>query len=160
MNLLKFVAIAAAVATTFATTTFAETYKVGDLMIEGAWARPSIGKTGNSAAYMTITNTGGTADKLIAVSTPRAGKAQLHTHIRDKDIMRMRHVKDGIPVPEKGMAALKPGGYHVMLMRLQTPIKKGEQIPLTLTFERSGDITIQANVQMKPGMKDGMHKHK
>jgi copper(I)-binding protein len=167
MNKLKSFAFAASLATAIGTTAFAGENKSSALTIEGAWVRPSIGKSGNSAAYMTISNAGGTADTLISVTTPRANKAQLHTHIRDKDIMRMRHVKDGVTVPAHGTVVLKPGGFHVMLMRLETPIKKGEKIPLTLTFKQAGDVTVQAHVQMKPGMaghmrqkKAPMHKHK
>ena len=127
--------------------------KVGSLTVDAAWARPSIGKRGNSAAYMTITNEGGAPDRLIAVANPQVGKASLHTHIRDGDIMRMRHVEGGIPVPAHGTVALKPGGYHVMLMRLKAPIEKGGTLPLTLTFERADTVTVQATVTMKPAMK-------
>ncbi len=160
----KFILVVA-LSTTMGNIATAEEYNVGALKIETPWARPSIGKKGNSAAYMTIMNTGGVADTLVAVATPRADKAQLHTRIYDKDIVRMRHVKDGIPVPAHGEVALKPGGYHIMLMRLDTPIKKGESVPLILTFKKAGKVTVQAHVQMKPGMKGHMnkkmeHKHK
>jgi len=132
--------------------------KLGTLTIEAAWARPSIGKRGNSAAYMTIANGGGVPDKLMSVSTPQAGKAQLHTHIRDGEIMRMRHVEGGIPVPAHGTVALKPGGYHVMLMRLTAPVEKDSMLPLTLTFEKAGTVTVHASVSMKPVMKGHGHK--
>lgn len=139
--------------------------KFGNLIIDAVWARPSIGKAGNSAAYMTITNKGDTPDKLIAVANPQVGKAALHTHIRDGDILRMRHVKGGVPVPAHGTVTLKPGGYHVMLMRLKAPVEKGGMLPLTLTFEKAGTVIVQAEVTMKPAMKGHgstkmPHKHK
>ena len=158
MNISKFIAVAAICATGFAAAVSAAEVKLGDLTIDAAWARPSIGKKGNSAAYMSITNKSGTQDRLIAVSTPQAGKAELHTHIRDGDIMRMREVKGGIPVPAHGSVALKPGSYHVMLMRLASPIVKGSMLPLALTFEKAGTVTVHAPVTMTPAMKGHGHK--
>ena len=166
MNISRSIVLAAVFVAAISTTVVAGDGRTGALKVDGAWARPSIGKTGNSAAYMTITNSGGTPDTLIAVATPHAGKAELHTHIRDKDIMRMRQVKGGIPVPANGKAELKPGGSHVMLMKLKEPIKKGTMISLTLTFKYAGNVTVHANVQMSQGMKghkekkkEKMHKH-
>lgn len=156
MKISKSIALAAAFFTAISTTAVAGDGKIGPLKIDDTWARPSIGKAGNSAAYMTITNSSGAADTLVAVTTPYAGKAELHTHIRDKDIMRMRQVKGGIPVPANGKVELKPGGYHVMLMKLKEPIKKDTMIPLTLTFKNAGNVTVHANIQMSPGMKGKM----
>ena len=156
MNISRSIVLAAAFVTAISTSAVAGDGETGALKVDGAWARPSIGKTGNSAAYMTITNSGGAPDTLIAVTTPHASKAELHTHIRDKDIMRMRQVKDGIPVPANGKAELKPGGFHVMLMKLKEPIKKGTMLPLTLTFKNAGDVTVHANVQMSQSMKGRM----
>ncbi len=153
MKRLTLFAAALAVSATIGSTAFAAEVKIGALTIDHAWARPSIGKRGNSAAYMTIINKGGTQDRLIAVTNPQVGKATLHTHIRDGEIMWMRHVKDGIPVPAHGAVELKPGGYHVMLMRLKTPVEKGGMLPLTLTFEKAGTVTVHAEVTMKPAMK-------
>jgi copper(I)-binding protein len=136
----------------------AEPFKAGSLTVEAVWARPSVGTRGNSAAYCTIHNAGSTADRLVAAATPYAGKVELHTHIRDGDVMRMRPVEGGIPVPAGGMVALKPGGYHVMIMQLKQPIVMGGTLPLTLTFEKAGAVTVQASVQMKPGMTGHRHK--
>jgi hypothetical protein len=158
MKFLKLITAAAVFATGFAAAVSAAEVKLGELTIDAAWARPSIGKRGNSAAYMSITNNGGTTDKLIAVSTPQAGKAELHTHIRDGEIMRMRQVKGGIPVPAQGSVALKPGSYHVMLMKLSSQIKKGAMLPLTLTFEKAGVVTVHAPVTMTPAIKGHGHK--
>ena len=60
---------------------------------------------------------------------------QLHTHIKDGEVMRMRQV-EAIDVPAHGEVALKPGSYHVMFMKLKAPLKKGEKFPLELTFEK------------------------
>lgn len=150
-------AAAVLVAAGLTATAHAADVQHGALTIEGAWARPSIGTKGNSAAYFTIRNTGA-ADRLVSVSTAQAGRVELHIHKRDGDIMRMREVEGGIPVPAHGDVALKPGGYHVMLMRLTAPIKKDSTLPLTLTFEKAGTVTVHAAVSMKPAMKGHGHK--
>lgn len=70
---------------------------------------------------------------------------QLHTHIKDGEVMRMRQV-EAIDVPAHGEVALKPGSYHVMFMKLKAPLKKGEKFPLELTFEKAGKVTIEMPV--------------
>jgi copper(I)-binding protein len=121
------------------------------------WARASAGQTG--AAYMMLKNDGDTDDKLIAVSTAAAAKAELHNMTMEGDVMRMRSV-DGIPVKAHGSAELKPGGLHVMLMGLKAPLKQGDSIPVTLTFEKAGKVSVQVPVQpagaAAPAM-GGMH---
>ncbi|MHA1569377.1 MAG: copper chaperone PCu(A)C [Alphaproteobacteria bacterium] len=126
--------------------------KVGALEIEDAWARPSAGRTG--AAYMKIENKGATPDRLVAVETPRAKRAELHISVMKDDVMRMRQVK-GIDVPSGGEAVLRPGGLHVMLMGLAKPLVAGEHFPLTLVFEHAGRTTL--DIEVRP-MGAGGHK--
>lgn len=139
------------------TAAFAGDIEAGALTIKNAWARPSIGAHGNSAAYLTIHNSGDTADRLIGAATPQAGKVELHSNLREGDIIRMRAVEDGIVVPAHGMVSLKPGGTHIMLMQLSEPLKMDGTLPLTLTFEQAGTVTVTAGIRMKPGMAG--HKH-
>src|ERR1700754_3488725 len=107
----------------------ASAQSAGKVSVETPWARASAGTTG--AAYFTLKNQGDADDRLVAVSTPAAGKAELHTMTMEGDVMKMRPV-DGIPVAAHGTAELKPGGLHVMLMELKAPLKQGESFPLTL----------------------------
>ncbi len=123
--------------------------KVGDITVEAPWARASAGKAKAGAAFMTLNNAGATDDKLIKASADVSKKAELHTHIREGDIMRMRRV-EAIDVPAGGVATLEPGGDHVMLMGLREPLKEGETFPLTLTFENAGEVTVEVMV-MKAG---------
>lgn len=120
--------------------------------VEAAWARASAGETG--AAYLTVKNDGDTPDKLIAVVTPAAGSAALHEMKMEGSVMKMRPVLD-ISVPAHGSIVLKPGGYHVMMMELKEPLKQGMSFPLTLKFEKAGDVSVQVAVQgigaMGPG---------
>ena len=129
----------------------AHDYKAGELTIDHPMSRPSAAR--NGAVYMTIENKGAAPDRLVAASTPRAGKAELHTHIMDGDIMRMRQV-EAIDLPAGGKAELKPGGFHVMLLGLTAPLKEGDRYTLTLEFQKAGKVPIEVWVE-KPGAADG-----
>jgi len=115
--------------------------KAGDLDIQHPWTRATAQGAPNGAGFMVIVNKAHEADKLIAVSTPVAASAELHTHIQEGEVMRMRPV-DGIDVPAMGQAVLKPGSFHIMLMGLKEPLVKDTKIPMTLTFQKAGKIEI------------------
>ena len=121
----------------------AHEYKLGSLEIEHPWARPS--NVQNGAAYMTITTMGKDSDRLVSVTSPVADAVELHTHIMDGNIMRMRPV-DGIDVMPGKPTELKPGGFHVMLLGLKHPLVAGSTFPLTLTFEKAGSMSVDVAV--------------
>lgn len=145
----------------FAHAGLAQTTSPQTIEIEHAWARASGGKTG--VAYFTIINKGTIDDRMISASTPVAQKAEPHTTVDDHGIMKMRPVH-GIVVKAGGRAELKPGGLHLMLIGLTAPLKEGQSFPLTLTFEKAGNIDATATVEKAgamsrrdmPGMDDGM----
>jgi len=128
----------------------------GDISVEGPWARASAKMARAGAAFMTIKNMG-EADKLIAAKADISKKVELHTHIKDGDVMKMRKVKGGITVPAKGMAMLKPGGDHVMFMGLSKQLKEGEMFPLTLVFEKAGEVKVHVKINKAGAM--GAMKH-
>ncbi|MDH3700284.1 MAG: copper chaperone PCu(A)C [Alphaproteobacteria bacterium] len=121
-------------------------FRAGDIHIEQPWARATIGKGRVGVAYLRLRNSGDESDRLIGATTPAAEHASLHTHRMTGDILRMRPV-DAIPIPAGGTAMLKPGGLHIMLMRMTRSLKQGEIFPLTLTFERAGTITVEVTVK-------------
>ncbi len=134
--------------------------QLGPLRIETPWTRAALqGRQG--AGFLVIRNTGAEADRLVAASSPVSGRMELHTHIRDGDVMRMRPVDD-IPVPAGGSVTLQPGGLHLMFMGLNRPLVAGESIPVTLRFAEAGEVTIQLAVQAAgargPGGGHG-HRH-
>lgn len=125
-------------------TTAAETYKVGNLEIKGCWARPGQQQK-NTAMYMTIKNTmASNGDRLIKAECLAANAVELHDHINEDGIMKMRPV-DGIAI--KDTAELKPGSLHIMLMGLKQDLKEGEHIEMKLSFEKAGAITVKVPVQ-------------
>lgn len=133
----------------------------GPVAVKEAWARATIPNR-PGAAYLTIHNGGEADDRLVAASSPAAGRVELHTHIMDGDVMKMRPV-EAIAAPAGAMAVLQPGGDHIMLFELAEPLKEGGHIKLTLTFEKAGDIEVMAQVQAmgaqgtSGGMSHGEH---
>lgn len=134
--------------------TFAQ---AADITIKHPWARASAGMAKAGGAFMTIKNAGHAADKLVAAKADISGKVELHTHIKDGDVMRMRQVPH-IDVPAMGKAVLQPGGLHVMFMGLKNPLKEGSKFPLTLVFEKAGEMTVDVTVKGVGAMGAG-HKH-
>lgn len=129
------------------------------MMVTDAWARPSIGAAGNGAAYMTVMNHGSGADRLVAVKTDVARRAEIHTHIMDGDVMRMRRVEGGVEVPLHGQVDFKPGGLHVMLFGLNKKLAVGDSFPLTLVFEQGGETVVTVKVHKTAPKPDDGHNH-
>jgi len=124
----------------------AHEYKLGDLLIDHPWARASIGKAPNGAAYMTITTEGAETDRLLAVESDVANRVELHNHLMVDGVMKMRPVV-AIEVAPGEPTLLQPGGLHVMLMGLKAPLKKGESFPMTLVFERAGKVEVEIKIE-------------
>jgi len=129
----------------FAPAAFAQAQR-GDLTIQDVWTRATPGNAKTAAVYFTVVNRGGEADRIVSASSPAADRADMHTDIHDGDIMRMRRVV-GVDVPAGGRAQFSPNGSHVMLTGLKAPLKAGDTVPLTLHFERAGDITVTVTVR-------------
>jgi periplasmic copper chaperone A len=117
----------------------------GTISVDGAWARPTIGDAALSSAYVTITNSGDSADALIGVETSFAEQAQLHTMTIDNAIMRMRPIARIEVAP--GTIELAPRGDHIMLMNLRERLEEGDRLPLTLIFEEAGEIEVEVKVR-------------
>ena len=130
----------------------------GDIKIADAWARETIPSAKAGASFMAIHNMGNNPDRLIAAASPVASNPELHTHIKDGDIMRMREVEGGIEVPPGQMTMLQPGGLHVMLMGLNGQLEEGATFPLVLIFEQAGEITVQVEIK-DISHQGGAHKH-
>lgn len=139
-----------AIAFTFGAAAHADDYKAGDLRIQHPYARATVAHQPSGAAYLAIENKGKNADKLIAVSSPVAKSAEIHSMSMDGNVMKMREV-DGIEIKPSARVAMEPGhhGYHIMLVGLKQPLKAGDKFPLTLTFEKSGKVDVSVSVEEK-----------
>jgi copper(I)-binding protein len=130
--------------------------EAGALRIVNPWTRAA-GQGMQGGGFLIIRNTAATPDRLVSATSPAAGRLELHTHIRDGDVMRMRPVTD-ILVPANGEVTLQPGGLHLMLIGLTRPMSDGQSIPVTLRFEQAGEVTIQLAVQAA-GARQPAHRH-
>ncbi|MCW0045577.1 copper chaperone PCu(A)C [Brevundimonas sp. BT-123] len=117
-----------------------------------AWCRPSPNGAKAGGCYVTLT--AATDDRLTGGSTPRAGSLQVHEMKTENGMMKMAELTAGLPLPAGQAVALAPGGNHLMLIGLTTPLVAGETVPLTFQFASAPTITVQAQVR-QPAM-DGM----
>jgi copper(I)-binding protein len=139
----------------------AHEYKVGELEIAHPWSQELPPNAPTVAAYFVINNEGKTADRLLSVDTPIAGEAQLHEHVMQGDMMKMQHVPS-VEVPAGGEVTFAPMAYHVMLLNLKdrSLLTDGKRFPMTLHFEKSGDVTVEVAVQKQAPDSMQAHVHK
>jgi periplasmic copper chaperone A len=125
--------------------------------ITDAWVRGTVAQQKASGAFMQITSASG--GRLLEVSTPLAGVAEIHEMAMQGDMMRMRAVP-ALELPAGKTVELKPGGYHVMLMDLKQQLKAGDSVPLTLVVEgKDGKReTLQVKAPVR-ALAEGAHKH-
>ncbi len=138
--------VLAALVFLLATAAAAHDYMVGSLQIGHPYApsTPSMART--AAAYLSITNKGNSADRLLSASSPRAEKVELHTHIMDNNIARMREVP-AVDIAPGATVAFQQGGLHIMLIGLTAPLTVGEKVALTLRFERAGPVDVELAIE-------------
>ncbi len=112
--------------------------------VEAAWARPTVNGQSGGGGFLKIT--GGSAnDRLLSASAGVAKMVELHTMEMDGNVMRMRQI-DAIAIPAGATVELKPGGSHVMFMGLTQTLKVGARFPLTLRFEKAGEVKVTMQV--------------
>ncbi len=143
--LMKSVKLAAVAATFLATSASAESV----IEIQDAYARASGMSAMAGAAFFVIKNSGDTDDQLIGVASDIANVAELHTHIMEDGVARMRKVEGGFAVPAGGEHVLQRGSDHVMFMGLTGAMEQGNIVTVTLTFREAGDITVEIPVDLE-----------
>ena len=125
----------------------AHDFKAGPLKIGHPWSRATPAGAKVGGGYLSIENTGTTADRLVSVSVPFAARSEIHEMAVKDGIMTMRPLDKGVEVPAGAKVEFKPGGYHIMFMGLKAPIAKDSQIPVTLVFEKAGSIDIELKAE-------------
>jgi periplasmic copper chaperone A len=125
----------------------AEEIKAGDLVITQAWSRATPGGAKIGGGYLTIENKGSTADRLIGGSSDVADKVQVHEMAMNNGVMTMRPLDKGLAIEPGRTVKLAPGGYHLMLLDLKSPLKQGDKVPVTLEFEKAGKVKLSFDVQ-------------
>ena len=133
--------------------------------VSAPWVRATVAQQKSTGAFMQLQSP--KALKLVAVSTPLAGVAEIHEMAMDGTVMRMRAV-DALDLPAGRAVDLKPGSYHLMLMDLKSPIQDGQTVPLTLVFEgadkKRETVQVQATARAlsaapKPDLHQHQHQH-
>lgn len=125
------------------------------LMVTDLKVVPTRGNLKISAAYAKITNNGTSVRTLTSVTSAIAGKIELHTTLRDGNIMRMRRLDKGIAAKPGETVELKRGGLHIMLMKLKQPIRSGDPVTLTFVFDNGTRITQTARAAVIPATTRG-----
>lgn len=115
---------------------------VGALEITGPFTRATLPNQPVAGGFLTVTNTGDSDDRLVAASSDAAGRMEIHEMAMEGDVMRMRELRDGLPIAAGETVSLKPGGYHIMFMDLKGPLEEGTSAEITLSFETAGDVTL------------------
>jgi copper(I)-binding protein len=135
-------ALALALAQLAMTVAQAADYNVGPIQISTPWARATPKGASTGAAYMTITNTGKTPDKVSCVSSDASAECQIHTMVMNNGVMQMRPVEGGLEIKPGETVTLKPGGLHVMLVNLKHPLEQGSTVKTTLKFDSAGTVDV------------------
>lgn len=132
-------------------TTLAHDFKAGSLTIDHPHTTAAPGS--NAAVYLTVRNDGADADRLIAAKGEIAAAVELHTSSDASGAMQMRPV-DAIEIPAGQTVSLKPGGAHIMLIGLTAKLTENGMVPLTLVFEKAGEVQVELDI-----LAAGNHDH-
>ena len=142
----QFVAFAALVLTAFAAPARAEEGgKI--LVITQAWSRATPAGAKVAGGYLTIQNMGSAPDRLFGGSSDIAGKVEVHEMAMNNGVMTMRPLDKGLVIEPGKTVKLAPGGYHLMLFDLKSPLKQGDKVPVMLEFEKAGKVGLLLDVQ-------------
>lgn len=117
------------------------------IMVDDPYVRAVPPGQTNSAAFMTLHNHAATAQTLVAAASPAAKVVELHQHINEDGMMKMRRIEGGIEIKSHDMTVLQPGGLHVMLIGLTQKLTPGDSIPITLQFADNSKKEIKAEVR-------------
>ena len=121
-------------------------FHVGPLDISGPYSRATPQGASVAAGYLTIKNTGTTADRLVGGSSDAAAKFEVHEMSMDNGVMKMRPIQGGLEIKPGETVALKPQGLHIMFVGLKKPLKQGDHLKATLEFEKAGKVDVDFDV--------------
>ena len=122
------------------------TATIGDLVISDAWTRQSPPGARAGGGYATITNTGTQSDVLVGGSAPFAERFEVHEMSGTDGVMRMAELAEGLAIGPGQTVRLEPGGFHLMFLDMTEPPVAGTRVPVTLRFERAGEVTLDLPV--------------
>lgn len=124
----------------------ADPVTVGDLTITEPAARATPPNAPVGGGFLTVTNTGQIDDRLVGAASEAAGHMEVHEMVMQGDVMKMRELAEGLPIPAGATVELRPGGYHLMFMALKHPLVEGETVDVVLTFEQAGEVPVTLEI--------------
>ena len=163
MTMLKSIALAACLACATSVAAAAD-YTQGAITVGNPWARATPKGAPVAGGYLTITNKGKTADRLIGGASPAAGQIEVHEVVDVDGMAKTRPLANGIEIKPGKTVELKPGSFRILLLGLKEPFQLGQKVKGTLVFEKAGPIEIVYNVEENPGaavsgVAGAQHKH-
>lgn len=120
---------------------------LGDLELSGPFTRATLPGAKVGGGFLTILNSGKTDDRLVSATSPAAKDVQIHEMKMEGEVMQMRQLTDGLVIPAGSTVTLQPGGLHIMFMGINAPFAQGATVPVTLTFEKAGTVTLDLQVE-------------
>ena len=120
--------------------------QTASVAVKDAWVRATEPSKMESAAYMTIENTGAEKRAVVAVTADQAKVAEMHNMTMDGKLMKMAQIPK-IDVPARGKASLKPNGMHIMLMGLTTKLSAGDKVTGSLKLDDGTIVPFTAEVR-------------
>jgi len=140
------------------TVTSAQHYEAGNIDIQSPWSRELPPTSPNGAVYLTLTNHGTQPDKLLSASTDVAELVEIHSHILEDGMMKMRRV-ESVDLPPHKAVLFAPGGYHFMLIGLKRPLEADDRFQLLLEFEQNSQALVEVVVQSSDAQSTGKTGH-
>ena len=145
--MLRTFAFAAALCLVVAAASRAQEIRAGDLVITQAWSRATPGGAKVAGGYLTIENKGTAPDRLIGGAGDVTDRIEVHEMTTDNGVMTMRALDTGLVIEPGKTVKLAPGGYHLMMFDLKSPLKRGDRVSVTLEFEKAGKVKVSFDVQ-------------
>ncbi len=137
---------------------FAHEYEKGAIFVDHPWARITYSTVTPGAVYFEIENRGETEDRLLSARTEIAEAVEIHKSVHDEDgVVSMKMLKEGMTIPVGEKISFEEGAYHVMLIGLKKPLLEDDKFPLTLTFEKAGEIEVMIHVENRMAKGHGHH---
>jgi copper(I)-binding protein len=164
-DIFVFITAAIFVAVAVLITTGAGAHEINDGAIDigHPWSRPTPSDANIAGGYLTITNKGKTADRLISGASPAAGQIEIHEVVDVDGMAKTRLIANGIEIKPGKTIELKPGALRIVMLGLKQPLQLGQKIKGTLVFEKAGPVEVVYNVEENPGAAvsgvAGAHKH-
>lgn len=129
-----------------------------DVSVSDAYARPTVAGQSQGGAFLRLHNSSTRVQTLLSAETPIAARTELHTHIHENGVMKMRQIK-GIRIPAKGTVVLEPGGLHLMFFDLKHTLEVGKSFPVKLKFDTGRSQTVTVTVRPLEKTKTQGHQH-